>query len=272
MQKQQLTNKTFAKITYYKVGSGPAILLVHGFPANVHLWRNIVPELSKSFTLILPNFFEEVGDWLKDGATSMAQLAEAFNDILEFEKIERVLLIGHSMGGYMGLAFAEKYPQKLIGLSLVHSSSLGDDELRAEGRRKTVAILEGGGKRLFLKKMVPALFTDEFNSQNPEVVKRQLEEAIAVDDQSLVAFYKAIMERSETTQVVRNAKFPIQNVIGAKDSLASITKELAVENLAITNFVSVFENEAHMVMLENSLRLQSDLLLFAKFCWCRVVQ
>lgn len=267
MQKIELRNKTFDQITYYKTGAGPAILLVHGFPANVHLWRHVLPELSKHFTVLLPAFFETKGDWLKDGQTSMDMLADAFLDILQEEQLDRVLIAGHSMGGYMGLAFATKYPEKLVGLSLIHSSSLSDDPSRLEGRRKTVAILENGGKSIFLKKMVRALFTEAFNTAHPDVLSRQTEESIAVDDISLVAFYRAIMLRSATVDTVLGARYPIQNIIGKKDSLANITKELAAEHLAKLNFVSVFENEAHMAMLENPQRMQNELLHFAKFCW-----
>lgn len=269
MLRIQLNNKTFEQITYYKTGNGPAILLVHGFPANVHLWRFILPELSKNYTVILPNFFEQEGDWLKDNETSMPLLADAFNDILENENLNKVLLAGHSMGGYMGLAFASKYPEKLVGLSLIHSSSLPDDEARAEGRRKTVSILENGGKSMFLKKMVRALFPEEFNKQNPEILERQITEALAVNDKSLIAFYKAIMKRRGTTEIVNKANFPVQNIVGIKDSLANISKELDVAQLAFINFVSVYEAEAHMAMLESPEKLGNDLIQFANFCWQR---
>lgn len=269
MDKIILKDKTFKQITYYKTGVGPAILLVHGFPANVHLWRHIIPQLSQNFTLLLPNFFEEKGDWLEQGKTSMALLGEAFNDILKNENISKVVLAGHSMGGYMGLAFASQYPEKLVGLSLIHSSPLADDESRAEGRRKTVKILENGGKTPFLRMMVRALFPENFNKLHPEVIARQTEEAIAVDDESLTAFYRAIMERNDTTEVTRSAKFPIQNIIGLKDTLANPQKELTGENLSFINFVSAYTNEGHMAMLENPSVLLQDLNYFATFCWQR---
>lgn len=269
MEKIQLKDKTFKQITYYKTGTGPALLLVHGFPANVFLWRLILPELSKNYTILLPNFFEEKGDWLSDGMTSMSLLADAFNDILEHEQLSKVLLAGHSMGGYMGLAFAEKHPEKLVGLSLIHSSPLGDDESRAEGRKKTVKILENGGKAPFLRMMVRALFPENFNKLHPEVIARQTEEAIAVEDESLIAFYRAIMDRNDTTAFTRSATFPIQNIIGLKDTLANPQKELAGENLSFINFVSAYPNEGHMAMLENPSVLLRDLNLFATFCWQR---
>lgn len=267
MQKIHLKSKSLNRITYYKTGKGPTIFLVHGFPANIHLWRHITEDLAKNYSLILPNFFEEEGDWLDpEHKISMDLLAEAFNDILDHEGIQKVLYIGHSMGGYMGLALAEKYPEKIIGLSLVHSSPLPDDEARTEGRKKTVSILESGGKSLFLKKMVPALFPTHFAQENADIIARQLEEALAVDTKSLVAFYRAIMERKSTTHVTAQAHFPIQLIIGIKDSLANIKKELDAQNLSFVNFVNIYEQEGHMAMLENPKKVLQDVQYFATYC------
>lgn len=267
MQKIQLLHKTVPHITYYKMGAGPAMLLVHGYPANVHMWRYISAQLAKSYTLLMPNFFEQEGDWLQDGHTNMDTLASCMNDILEHEQLTSVLYAGHSMGGYMGLAFAAQYPQKLRGLSLIHSSALADDENRAEGRQKTIAILEKGGKAAFLKIMVRALFPEAYAKQHPEEVARQTQEAIAVNDQSLIAFYRAIMQRADTTAVTAKASFPVQQIIGQCDTLANPKKELAQQNLSFVNFVSVYQGIGHMAMLEAPDLLLKDLLHFASYCW-----
>lgn len=267
MQKIQLRHKTVDQITYYKMGEGPALMLVHGFPANVHMWRYISGELAQNYTLLMPNFFEHDGDWLKDGRTDMNTLASCINDILEHEQLSEIVYAGHSMGGYMGLAFAAKYPHKLRGLSLIHSSPLSDDESRAEGRKKTIAILEKGGKAPFLKIMVKALFPITFNKSHPEIVERQTNEAIAVNDTSLIAFYRAIMLRTDTTQVTHNASFPVQNIIGDCDSLAQPNKELTPQNISFINFVSVYEGIGHMAMLEKPELVLKDLQHFISYCW-----
>lgn len=267
MERIVLHNKTLEQIVYYKTGAGQPLLLVHGFPANVGLWRFVLPELARHYTVLLPDFFESEAYWLKNKSISMELLAAAFNDILVAEGIERIVLAGHSMGGYMGLCFAAKFSGKIAGLCLVHSSPLGDDPARAEGRRKTVNILKNGGKSPFLRKMVPALFPEAFRRAQPEIVDRQLVEALNVNDESLVAFYEAIMNRNETTAVVHEANFPVQYIVGKQDSLANITKELAEGNLADVNFVSVYEAGGHMVMLEDPERLTADLLRFLRFCW-----
>jgi 3-oxoadipate enol-lactonase len=267
MEKKVLRNKSFKQVSYYKTGTGPALMLVHGFPANAQLWRHVWPELAASYTLILPEFFSANGEWMKEGITTMDMLADGFKDILDQEQITEVICIGHSMGGYMSLAFAEKYPQYLKGLCLVHSSGVGDDPQRKEGRQKTIKILEQGGKSPFLKKMVRALFPPDFSHTHPDIVYRQTEEALQVPDDSLIAFYRAIMERRDTTHVVREAGYPVQFIIGAQDTLASVHKELSGNNLTNINFVKVYKNCAHMSMLEAPQQLAYDLEEFVRFCY-----
>lgn len=267
MEKVVLHNRSFKQISYYKAGKGPALMLVHGFPANAQLWRYVWPELAASYTVILPEFFAANGEWMKEGYTSMGLLADGFRDILDAEGITELVCAGHSMGGYMSLVFAEKYPQYLKGLCLVHSSTLPDDESRREGRLKTISILEQGGKSPFLKKMVRALFPAGFQQTHPDIINRQTEEALSVPEDSLIAFYRAITERYSTQHVVRAATFPLQYLIGAQDSLANIHKELSEDNLTNINFVRVYSHCAHMAMLEDPRQLTYDLDHFARFCY-----
>lgn len=267
MHKIILKDRTFRQISYYKTGQGPFLMLVHGFPANAQLWRHIWPLLSEHYTLLLPDFFSSNGDWMQGGETDMSTLADGLKDILDEEQATNVVYCGHSMGGYMGLAFAGKYPEYLKGLSLVHSSPVADDDARREGRQKTIKILEQGGKSPFLKKMVRALFPPDFNRQHPDVVNRQTEEALQVPEESLIAFYRAIMTRQETKDIARNAVFPVQYVVGEKDTLANIHKDLSTDTLSSINFVRVYSDCAHMAMLERPELLGADLIDFAAYCY-----
>ncbi len=267
MQKIQLRNKTFEQINYYKTGSGPSLMLVHGFPANAQLWRYIYPNLSAHYTILLPEFFSESGAWMSNNSTSMELLANGLKDILDNEQVTQTVFAGHSMGGYMGLAFARQYPNRLKGLSLIHSSALADDAARLDGRQKSIKIIEQGGKSPFLRKMVYALFPEQFNKTYPEVAAKQLEEALNVPVESLLAFYKAIMLRDGSTDFISNVTFPLQYIIGQRDTLANIQKDLISDTLTNTNFVSVLQDCAHMGMLEDPQKLQSKLHEFAEYCF-----
>lgn len=267
MDRIVLNDRQLQQLVYYKTGKGPALLLVHGFPANVALWREVYQALAQNYTLLMPNFFEAPNSWIDaQQSVSMQQLAQAFHTILVHEQVDKVLYAGHSMGAYMGLAFAKLYPESLLGLSLLHGAPLPDDEERALGRKKTVSILEKGGKVLFLKKMVPALFAPEYTLKYPEQVQRQLDEAIAVEDKHLVAFYKAIMLREDQRTIAKNAPFPIQNIVGKKDSLANPLKEFDAENLSFINFVHLYDNIGHMAMLEAPKKLLHDWKHFFNYC------
>lgn len=266
MESITITGTVYPRLVYQKTGSGPKVLLIHGFPANPLLWRDVIPSLAQKYTLLMPDFFALPGAWLQEGVNDMDGLAKSFGDILDQEHVSRTVLIGHSMGGYMGLAFAGLYPERVAGLSLVHSSPLPDDEARAEGRRKTIGILQNGGKRLFLNKMVRSLFPEAFNEAHPEVIKRQTDEAIAVNDESLIAFYRAIMERRDTRDVIAGARFPVQQLIGELDSLANISKELANDCIARVDFVTIFKNGGHMIMLEEPERTVRELQRFLSYC------
>lgn len=268
MKKFTLTNKTFEHITYYKAGKGLPLFLVHGYPANYLLWREVLPVLSEKYTILLPSFFEKDNDWLNNNSqTSTTQLALAFKDILDNEGIYKIVYAGHSMGGYMGFEFAKLFPEYLSGLSLIHSSPIPDDEDRVEGRRKTVEILKNGGKRLFLKKMIPSLFTEQFCEENKEVVNKQYEEAINVDDKSLIAFYEAIMYRNNSSNWGSQLKIPIQYIMGEQDKLTDVKKDLVSENLSFVSFVNIYKDIGHMSMLESPQQMANDLDKFINYCW-----
>ena len=113
---------------YYKIGTGYPLVLLHGFAETYAIWQNIIPGLSSKYNLIIPHI---PGCGTQQEATStfsMEFIATFVNEILEQEAIEKTILFGHSMGGYAAMAFAEIFPQKLLGLSLVHSSAQADLE------------------------------------------------------------------------------------------------------------------------------------------------
>jgi len=267
MEKHSLENKTFERISYFKTGHGPAVMLVHGYPAHAGIWQHIYPALAEHYTVLMPELMSEPGSWLRDDKTSMGLLAAGFNDILEAEQIDSVVIAGHSMGGYMGLAFAAAYPEKLKGLSLVHSKPAADTEEKKEARLKTIRIIDQGGKVPFLRQMVPSLFHDSFRGREPEVVAAETGLAQEISAIALSAFYEAIMHRTDTSDVLYKAGFPVQYIIGKQDTMLDIHKDLSVKTLANVNFVSLYADCVHMSMLEKPALLLQDLHNFVSYCF-----
>src|SRR4051812_23447131 len=108
-----------SKFYYRKMGAGPVVVLVHGFPEAGNLWRRIQDELAASFTLLIPDM-PGSGNTPLEQDTSLAQMADCIATMLDGEGVDKAVLAGHSMGGYIGFAFAASYPEKLAGFSVVH--------------------------------------------------------------------------------------------------------------------------------------------------------
>src|SRR6478672_7646514 len=107
---------------YRMAGDGEPVVLIHGFAEDGTIWDGLISDLSKNYKVIVPDL---AGSGKSTGSdnVSMEILAEHINMILEKENIDSCFMIGHSMGGYITLAFAEKYAHKLKGLGLFHSTA-----------------------------------------------------------------------------------------------------------------------------------------------------
>ncbi len=258
----------FPRIAYKKTGNGAPLMLLHGFPENHGLWQRIAPALSERFTLLLPDIPGSGESSLPDSPTiSMELLSEAVKAIADAEGITGMVVAGHSMGGYTSLAFAEKYPSMMKGLSLIHSTATADDAEKKKKRQKSIDIIRNGGKELFIKEMTPALFARQFREQHEEVIQEQIRRGTKLADESIIGFYTAMMNRKERTAILKAANYPVQMIIGKEETLAPMNVLLEQATLADVSFLSRYENSLHMSMIEQPERLAYDLINFTAYCY-----
>lgn len=269
MQQDNIRIKTsqFPNIAARIYGSGPDVLvLIHGFPATGNLWRGIPAFLPDNFKLIVPDL-PGVGDSLPGNETVRVEdLAGGIVEMLDQLGIQQAVFAGHSMGGYVSLAIAEKWPEKVTGLSLVHSTAKADDEEKIVTRRKAIALIEKGGKEPFIRANVVSLFSPVFKEAHDAVVQQQIAEGLSVPEQTLIAFYNAMINRPDRTGVLQKATFPVQWIIGEDDKVIPKEKSLQQSSLSSVSFVSVYNNCGHMSMLEQVEALAGDLEAFANYC------
>lgn len=268
MIEKQISSKLSKTLSYKIIGEGLTVILIHGFPQDGNMWQVIAPSLVQNARLIIPDL-PGVGDSSLDvepSTLTMELLAECIYDICVAESIEKVVLVGHSMGGYVALAFAEKFSDMLAGLSLVHSSALADASEKIELRRKSIQIISKGGKKIFLQQMFPTLFGESFKINQAERLENMISEAINVKEESLVAFYHAIMNRVDRTSTLKSAQFPVQWIIGKEDHLVPMMVALQQSRLSMVTFVSLFSDCGHMSMLEQPEKLSIELKDFFNYC------
>jgi pimeloyl-ACP methyl ester carboxylesterase len=212
----KLLSDRFKGCSYLKEGNGPNIILLHGFAEDGRIWKNQISELAKEFTVSVPDLPGSGSSPLPQENMSMTLLADFVSELLIQEKIEKTILFGHSMGGYAALAFAEKYPNSLLGLSLVHSSAIEDDETKKENRLKSIKLIKNDGKEVFLKAMIPNLYSENSKLSKQHQIEEHLTMAMGISSIALQAYYYAMIERPSRIHILQHTKVPVQFVIGRK--------------------------------------------------------
>lgn len=261
-----MTTENFNGLHVRQYGSGPAIVLIHGFPDTGATWEQTATKLAERWHVIVPDLPGAGGSPL-DGDMSLAEMAEKIQLVLDGLGVGRALLAGHSMGGYVALAFARQWPHMVAGLSLVHSTPLPDDAEKKKTRQKAIGLILNGGKEAFIKQMTSNLFAASFREAHPDVIARKAAAGAGISTEALVNFYKAMMGRPDSTEVTANAAFPVQWVLGSEDNVISFRASLALCHKSPVNFVHLYEGCGHMSMLERPGALIADLEQFAAYCY-----
>lgn len=255
--------------TIYGEGNEISVVLIHGFPADSSLWRKVIPLLAKQYQLIVPDLPGVGNSSIAAENFSMDDLAEALSVLLKAQQIDKAIIAGHSMGGYMAMAYADAYPEAVLGLAMIHSSAMADNDEKIKNRKKAISLIQKGGKDAFIEAMLPGLFTKDFREKHPEELTQQRSQALSVAPEVLTAFYNAMINRPDGQNVLRTASYPLLWVCGAEDPLIPPAKTMQQTSLGFVNFVEIYNNSAHMAMLECPDRLAVDLDHFASYCYAK---
>jgi len=198
---------------------------------------------------------------------SMEDMAESVKLILDEEQVDGAVIAGHSMGGYVTMAFAELYPGRLKGLGLVHSFATEDSEEKKEQRRKSIDLFRKGGKDTFIRQMIPALFSPASKKRCEDDIKELINKALLTETKSLVAFYNAMINRPDRTAKLSSSEVPVLWIIGTDDTIATTENIIQQTSLANVNFVYTSNDCGHMSMFESPGKLADHLLSFASYCY-----
>ncbi|MBX2907600.1 MAG: alpha/beta hydrolase [Taibaiella sp.] len=254
------------KLHYTTCGAGQAVVLIHGFPDDGSIWAGISGALGERYMVFTPDL-PGAGSSPLNGSVSLARMAAGIKDMLDANGVSRAVIVGHSMGGYVALAFARQFPECIAGLSLVHSTPLPDDEEKKKTRQKAIDLILNGGKEAFIRQMTGNLFAPKFRDEHPELMREKAAKSSEISADALVNFYRAMMERENNVEVVSNADFPVQWIMGAEDNVISFRTGLGLCHSSAVNFVHLYHGCGHMSMLECPELLAADLGQFADYCF-----
>jgi pimeloyl-ACP methyl ester carboxylesterase len=236
-----------SRLSFKQQGSGKCIILLHGFPMNQGVWDDFVPLLSdhyKVITVDLPGFGKSP---LPDPPFTIDQIADIVLDCISTEKILDSALIGHSLGGYVALAMAEKRPDLFSGLGLFHSTALADTEEKKESRLKVVEFISKNGVLAFTSNFIPPLFAD----QSHVAINKVREIAIQSTHNAVTSYTLAMRNRPERTSVLKKLEMPIFFLTGEADPGIPVNSILTQAKCCKFPQVYVLKQVAHMGMFEN---------------------
>lgn len=221
--------------------SSQTIVLLHGHGVDASIWDGVYAELFPDYTLFRPDFSRLI----------QYQTIEGYTDELHRQLVNgqagQVILIGHSMGGYIALAFAEKYPATVVGLGLFHSTAFADDATKKEQRQKAIHVLTEHGTPTFMEELMPKLVADAYA---PEKVQRLIERFSYLPAEALMAGMKAIASRPDRTAVLRETEYPVLILMGRQDQVIPYEKAVEQVSLLQNGFPVTIEGAGHLAMLE----------------------
>lgn len=238
-------------LEYEARGSGPAVVLLHGFGETASVWEQQVDRLEKNYRVLVPALPGTSGSEALDDM-SLESMADSIYFLLQHEGIHQCFLIGHSMGGYIALAFAEKYSSLLLGLGLFHSSAYADSAEKIATRRKGIAFMQQHGGYEFLKTSVPNLYSSATKTHRAALIEEHLSTVKDMPGSSLIAYYESMIRRPDRTGVLKTIRVPVLFVLGKEDAAAPLEQGLEQCSLPDLCYIHILDQSGHMGMREET--------------------
>ncbi len=241
MEKIQVNNITLA---FERRGKGTPLVLLHGYPLDHHVWDFVAPFLENGFDLIMPDLRGFGESTISDANYTIDTFASDIAGLLDHLGIKKTAIAGHSMGGYIALAFTKWHFDRVSGLGLVSTQTLADPPDRKEGRYKSAADVGENGIGGVVDTMAPKFTPDEnLQLSSREIMERQKPGAF-------IGALKAMAERMDTTSLISSINFPLVVIHGDKDNLISIDRAREVKSLVPNAHLIELQNVGHLPMME----------------------
>jgi len=250
-------------INFTDEGTGKAVVLLHGFTESLKMWSGFTAGLSKKYRVVC---IDLPGHGKSDNlgkVNTMAAMADAVFFVLKNLRIGKCLMVGHSMGGYVTLAFAAKFPKRLKGLTLFHSHCFPDNSAEKENRSRTVAIV-GQDKFNYVAQFIPSLFPIEVHKKFSKQIEQLIQRASKMEKEGLIAALEGMKERADQSELLKTLPFPLQFVIGQKDTRAPLSRLGEMISLPAVSETLLLRECGHMGHIENPETTLSAITTFAK--------
>ena len=240
---------TKKRIFYTDSGQGKTVVLLHGFTESLKIWNSFVKALSKQFRVITVDLPGHGKSECINEVHTMELQAEVVHAVLKRAGIRKAVMIGHSMGGYVTLAFARKYPKKLKGFCIFHSHCFTDSAEDRKNRNRTIELVRND-KFGFLMNFIPNLFPEEVQKEFSKKIDDLVKEAEKMPKEGIMAALEGMKIRSDQTSLLAATDLPVLFILGLKDSKAPSLKLWEMISLPSHSESLILRDAGHMGYIE----------------------
>ena len=240
------------RIFYESHGTGPCIVLLHGFLESSYMWKEFLPEWTKRNRVLVLDFPGHGKSEVLAEIQGMELLAAVVNELLKYLGISEVSFLGHSMGGYVALAFLEAYPEKVSKIVLLNSTTESDSEERKENRNRAVEIIQRD-KEVFVSMGISNLFSEDSRSKFSSEINHLKETAKQFPSEGIIALAKGMRDRKDRTQVLARFSGIKLFVCGAQDPIVPLKVSETVSKRTSSELIIL--QGSHMSWLENPIEI-----------------
>ncbi|MFO0356846.1 MAG: alpha/beta fold hydrolase [Sphingobacteriaceae bacterium] len=255
-----------ATVTFSDQGKGRVVVLLHGYLGSKEIWQSTIQNLAKSYRVIAI-------DLPGHGATpnigyvhSMELMAKCVKKVMDDLRLKKYVIIGHSMGGYAALAFAELFPENLKGLCLFHSTALADSEEKKKDRNRAIKLVKAD-KRVYTKSTIQNLFATKNIKYLKDEVAFATKIALATSKQGAVAALEGMKDRPNRDIILGLVEYPVMMVIGEHDNILPYQSLMEQANTIKNKHVLFLEHDGHMGFLESPRSVNKAIRKFLRSCY-----
>jgi len=251
------------QISFLDQGKGPCVVLLHGFLESKLFFDRLVQDLNKSFRCISIDLLGHGESGNIGYIHTMEDMADQINTILEQLKIRKVIFVGHSMGGYAALAFAELYPEKVRGLCLLNSTSRADSPAKKTSRERAIIQIKKNHES-FIRIAIPLLFRPKNRIQFKSEIRELKQVALSNSKQGIIAALEGMKIRTDREILLHFGPYPKLLILGKKDDILPFEKQLDQVNNNKTDLDVM--PDGHMSLIENYQDCLYSIEKFLKHC------
>ena len=235
-------------INFFEKGKGKPVVLIHGFCESGNMWIPFAEALSSDYRVVCPDLPGFGDSSIESDRISLEEVAVQLEEWMEENQIHNPIVIGHSLGGYVALALLELMGSRIQAIGLFHSTAFADDEEKKEMRNRTVTFLKKNGVEKFVSSFVPPLFPENRREELAAEIQHAIEDAKRSSLQGLIAFTRAMRDRKDRLDVVKNYPGPKLLIAGTEDGAVKLESSRKQKD-AFSQYVEL-QGVGHMGMIE----------------------